>query len=464
MSRMALFEFLSGMGQSAARVRPFVDSLDDAAAARLLAAAEAGDNRAILRAMADQTWGTAPARAVPEAPAPTGSRSPMPFEQRVVNDPEIRRTIEAAGVPPALRAGVDSGDLQAILDSYRGAVNAEDSIRSLRRPPDQVAAESIASQFDRATGAVPERQMELPLGDEPTGLIPYGVRGPGVMVSPGAEMTPAGGSPATEMIAPSAGLGRPRLPRLPDKRLSTTVDLERMPHPRPVVSQPGPRRLPGPVGGETFPGVRVVDEARPPRNNLGRAAAAAAGLGAAAYWASRNGNDVNRSASGADDSMSLLHQDGSAVESGGAADLAAETSPPPAIAATPDVPEPTVARAPADYSFRARFLINRLNDMRMAASPEVLRANGGDVPGAATIKAEIERLLALGNEQRRTPATFVPADEGSRLYKQAQLLIDQVNQLQSQGYPHGSPQVQRLMAQVRQLQAQGDAIRNRRAG
>lgn len=447
MSRKALFDLLSEMGQSAARVRPFIDSLDDAAAARLLAAAEAGDGRAVMRAMADQTWGTAPARAVPEAPAPTGSRSPIPFEQRVVNDPEIRRTIEAAGVPPALRAGVDAGDLQAILESYRNAANAEDSIRTLRRPPDQVAAENIAGQFDRALGGdVPTRQMELPLADEPTAAVPFGVRGPGVAV----------GKPYNDPLPPVA-IDAPMLSqldeigprRLPSASTATPINVADDANLQDFIGQPM-------RGDDYIPDEPVVRASRPApaqsNNRFAKGAAAAAGLGAAAYWASQNRPDVERKA----DASAPVDDESPAVESGGEADLAEETSPPPAVEATAEKPEPTVAQAPQDASLQARALINRLNDMRRAA--------GGEVPEAPAMMKEINRLLAIGNQTRRATMVAAPQDDAGRLYQQAQALIDKVNQMYRQGMTPNSPQVQRVMAQVRQLQSQGDAMRNRRAG
>ena len=116
-----------------------------------------------------------------------------------------------------------------------------------------------------------------------------------------------------------------------------------------------------------------------------------------------------------------------------------------------------VASEPADPSLQARELINKLNDMRRAA--------GGEVPEAPAMMKEINRLIALGNEQRRDPAYSHPkADPARDPYQQARGLISQVNQMYRQGASPNSPEVQRIMSEVRRLQGEGDAIRNRRVG
>lgn len=386
----ALVDILTGgLGQHPARVRAFLDTLDDASAARLLAAAEAGDNRALLKAMSEQTWGTAPARPAPEVQVQPAGRSPMSFAERVANDPNIRRAVEDSG------AQIAPGNIEGLLEAYRGAAprrgrpkRAEDAIRELSRPADQVAAEDIAGQFDRA-------------------MIPYGTRGPAVPVGgPSAPGVPF--NPSTDLIpAPPRRIGGQ------SRAIATTE----------------------PHGG--LRPYRVVDEAAPRSSRDAMIAAATAAAGGAAYWAGQN-----------------LY-DGSAVASGGEADLAEESRPAPKVEAADA--EPTVKQGPQDYSLQARALINRLNDMRRAA--------GGEVPEAPAMMAEINRLIAMGNQQRQSPAyQYPPQDPAQDPYQQARNLIAQVNQMYQQGYSPNSPEVQRLMAQVRQLQSQGDAIRNRRAG
>lgn len=138
--------------------------------------------------------------------------------------------------------------------------------------------------------------------------------------------------------------------------------------------------------------------------------------------------------------------------SGNPADLVEETRPAPKVPVQ-DEAKPEVAKAPTDYSLQARQLINRLNDMRREA--------GGEVPQAKEMMAEIDRLLALGNEQRREP-DFQPGDDASSKFKQAQAIIDQLNAMYRQGLSPQSPQAQKMMAEVRKLQAEGDAMRNSR--
>lgn len=140
------------------------------------------------------------------------------------------------------------------------------------------------------------------------------------------------------------------------------------------------------------------------------------------------------------------------LTSGNPADLVEETRPAPRVPAQDDV-QPQVAKAPTDYSAKARELINRLNDMRRQA--------GGEVPQAKEMMAEIDRLLALGNEQRREP-DFQPGDDASAKFKQAQAILDQLNAMYREGLSPQSQQAQQMMAEVRKLQAEGDAMRNNR--
>lgn len=377
-----LRDLLTGMmGQHPSRVSAFLDTLDDASAARLMEAAESDDTLPILKAMSEQTWGTAPARQAAPSPEPTGIRGPMSFEDRILRDPEIRRSIEAAG------GQVPAGGPDAILDAYRGTFtpgkrgrpkSAADAIRELAKPADQVAAESIAGQFDRAL---------IPYGTRGPG-VPGGLSGPGVTVDAGTEL----------IVAPPRRIGGET------RALAVAPDA-----PRPF---------------------RVVDEAAPPRKfPKGKAAAAFAG-GAAGLGMMMRGR---------------MGDDTPAVASGGEADLAGESRPAPSVT-TPD-----------DYSLQARELINKLNAMRRAA--------GGEVPEAPAMMREINRLVALGNAQRKAPGYSYPkADPARDPYQQARNLIAQVNNMYRAGYQPGSPEVERIMAEVRRLQAQGDAIRNRRAG
>jgi hypothetical protein len=328
----------------------------------------------------------------------------MSLEDRVVNDPNMRSAIEGSG------QAYPAGDSEAIMAAFRGsapkrgrpprAATTENSIRELIPPASQ-----------------PTRQMELPLGEEPTGMIPYGARGPGV---------PHGGLMGPGTIFDSGARGMVPAP------------MRGLPAPGPTGMVPGSPRGLVPVPDVVMPRrPRIVDEVPQTGGLRQLAGAAAAGLGAAA------GVKMGLDALGP-------------TEPEANADLVAESRPAPSVEATEEVPEPTTPQAPRDYSMEARALINRLNDMRRAA--------GGEVPEAPAMMQEINRLLEMGNETRRATYVAAPQDQASQLFQQAQALIEQVNAMYSQGMSPNSPQVQRIMAQVRQLQAQGDAIRNRRAG
>jgi hypothetical protein len=167
----------------------------------------------------------------------------------------------------------------------------------------------------------------------------------------------------------------------------------------------------------------------------------------------------------------------------GAADLAAEATPPPAMPAeappfaAADLSEeqftdrfkrqylerearraqPAAPPQPVDYSLQARGMIDDLNARRRAA--------GGEVPEAQAMMQEIRRLQELGNQTRRATYVAAPGDDASRYYQQAQGLIDQLNaEYRTGALTPNSPRARQVMAEVRQLQQAGDNLRNRRAG
>jgi hypothetical protein len=135
----------------------------------------------------------------------------------------------------------------------------------------------------------------------------------------------------------------------------------------------------------------------------------------------------------------------------GAADLAAEATPPPEMPPEEEPPQPV------DYSMQARAVINDLNARRRAA--------GGEVPEAQAMMAEANRLLEMGNQTRRATYVAAPGDDASSYFQQAQGLIDQLNAAYRQGtLTPNSPKAREVMAEVRRLQSMGDDLRNRRAG
>ena len=386
-------------------------------------------------------------------PAPAG-RDPMPFEDRIAGNTTLRKGLEELGISTEGMSQEQVMDAAAKAFKADGAPrgrpkqaapptplpssplagrvagrrprSTEDSIRELAKPADQVAAESIAGQFDRVIGGdAPTRQMELPLSDDVQRQMELAQEQAGAarLFSPQAGLKTVDGEPAFDVLMRRNMEASPQ-PKYDD------FTFDEVP-PRPASTTAPSRGFP---------------------KKAASAAAGIAGLGGAAYYMNRPGAPPPPSA----DASVPQSDETPAVTSGGEADLVAESRPAPQVDATADVPEPTVAQAPRDYSMEARALINRLNDMRRAA--------GGEVPEARAMMAEINRLLELGNQTRRATMVAAPQDDASRLFQQAQALIDQVNQMYRQGMTPNSPEVQRAMAQVRQLQAQGDAIRNRRAG
>jgi hypothetical protein len=129
----------------------------------------------------------------------------------------------------------------------------------------------------------------------------------------------------------------------------------------------------------------------------------------------------------------------------GTADLAAEARPVPKVAPTPAVPEPnTVQASPRD---QAKALMEQLNAMRRKA--------GGEVPEAKYMMAEIDRLLAMSNDNRNAPGYKPDGSPGDR----AQALIQQLNAMRRQAGGE-VPQAAQMMAEIRRLQAEDDAARN----
>ena len=502
---------LAEMGQTGARATGFARAAaaDPALAAKLSAAVEAGDNRAILKLMADQTWTTAPARKAPQGPGRPPSRDPVSFEDRIAKNTGLRSGLEEIGV--STEGMTQEQVLEAVAEAFRKDVKprkrpakkAADPTRDPESPeyiPDVnamgVREDAGGNMIDMAGFETrPSRQMELPLGDGPTGMVPFGVRGAGIpvggvrgpgtpvggMSSPGGGMIPAEprGLSNPNALTPdnllarlrgpdslyrpsSTEVGRPRLPRLPDKRLSTNVELEGIPGPRPRVYQVPPRRLTGAVeeAVEDVPDfrfrdpVRTVDEFPPPARGAWKPLAAAALAGAAAtagkYIYDQFQND-NVASTDAEFTPMPAGGDSAIDSTDGAADLAAETSPPPVMETQEDPMD-----APVDYSVEARKVIDDLNARRRAA--------GGEVPEAKEMMAEANRLLALGNQTRQATYAAAPQDDASRYFQQAQGLIDQVNQMYRQGMTPNSPEVRQVTAEVRRLQQMGDSLRNRRAG
>lgn len=438
-------------------------------------------------------------------------RDPVSFDDRIAKNTTLRSGLEEIGV--STEGMTQEQVMAAAAEAFRKDVKprkkpARKAVDPTRDPesPEYIPDVNQMGVREDAGGNMadmaefenrPARQMDLPLGENPTGMVPYGVRGAGVPVggpygpgatvggpsAPGGGMIPAGqrGLSNPNALTPdnllarlrgpdalyrpsSTAVGRPRLPRLPDKRLSTDVDLEGIAGPRPKVRvyQDPPRRLAGTVeeAVDDVPDfrfrepVRTVDEFPPPPRGFAYPLTAAAVAGAAAtagkYIYDQFQNE-NMASTGSQFTPMPAGGDSAIDSTDGAADLAAETSPPPAMETQEDPMD-----APVDYSVEARKIIDDLNTRRRAA--------GGEVPEAREMMAEANRLLALGNKTRRATFAAAPQDDASRYFQQAQGMIDQVNQMYRQGMTPNSPEVRQVMSEVRRLQQMGDSLRNRRAG
>jgi hypothetical protein len=134
----------------------------------------------------------------------------------------------------------------------------------------------------------------------------------------------------------------------------------------------------------------------------------------------------------------VFEDNGALTDTGGTAELANEARPVPAVAASTDPRE------------QAQELMAKLNQMRRAA--------GGEVPEAAQMMSEINRLLALSN-QSRNAMTPQQAQGSKDPLVQAQALIAQLNEMRKKAGGE-VPQAQKIMAEVRRLQAIGDQQRN----
>jgi hypothetical protein len=129
---------------------------------------------------------------------------------------------------------------------------------------------------------------------------------------------------------------------------------------------------------------------------------------------------------------------GDLTNTAGTAELAAESRP---------IPSVQTSVSPRD---QAQALIAQLNQMRRDA--------GGEVPQARQMMQEIDRLMALSNQQRNA-MTPKQAQGSSDPHIQAQALIAQLNEMRQQAGGE-VPQAQQIMAEVRRLQAMGDQRRN----
>lgn len=350
------------------------------------------------------------AKQAADAQMPRGAAQQLPWEQRVAIDPNVRAAIDEAmpdleAFAPEVAARVKNNEPGAVLEAYRYIV-------------------------DRGGQLAPAKQMELPLGDEPTGLIPFGYRGPGVLVDP----------PESRALIPYSG-SRGLVPTVPSRALvpsSGPPGRELALRDIPVIyargggQGMGPPRLPG--GGD--------DAADWIRRNRGAIGAAAAGAGAAATGVLLENVAQAPEVMAEVRDKPLVPNIIRKPKPMSTADLAARTSPPPVVA--------TPAPSPREQALE---LISKLNRMRREA--------GGEVPEAPAMQREIERLLALSNaEANRMNRGEIPVT-GSGPRAQAHALIAQLNAMRRQAGGE-VPQAAAIMREVNRLFALDDEQTNAR--
>lgn len=375
-------------------------------------------------------------------------------------------------INPDLAARVSGGDNEAIFEAYRMIVSKGDALA--RRGGAQADAVMDPEYADvLGMGAKPARQMELPMGDDPRGMVPYGARGAGVPVGgvrgpgsavggvggPGVRqggMIPSGGGP----LAPAGSRG---LSTGGDRGLSV-----------PDGASPGWRQLAAAGGGPPSAIDDVIDaefELLSPQRNLpgggrnlpppvqdasGRwiyPAMGAAALGGAAALAARKLGDAE-------------------LEAGGdTADLAAETRPVPSVDTQEESPL-------VDYSAMAREKIRQANEIQLR--------EGRVTPESAALAREADALYQKAAEGRRTgsqppimpvaqqdaqtsairakAAQAASANQGSDYRSQARRLLEELNARASEGTLTNGER-QKMMAEINRLYALADAQANqRRAG
>lgn len=331
-----------------------------------------------------------------------------------------------------------------------------------------MSADEIHRAVAGMAAPAPARQMQLPLrgddaGDSVRSLIPYDNGARGFQMGANTTTTPAlGMSPGREMIPTDlVGLGGPS-----QKRIGTTAGtLSGDPSGVPRITGPAARGLPSPSrAGLPAPAQRslpaptavrdrqAVDEIASQFDNVmgGRAPTAAptlapstggipawakAAAGAGLIGAGATAYNMMPKGMRAKESEAIGELD----STDGTADLVEESRPAPKVEAT--------QVSPRD---QAQALIAQLNQMRRAA--------GGEVPEAAQMMQEINRLMAMSN-QSRNAMTPQQAQGSSDPHIQAQALIAQLNQMRQKAGGE-VPQAQQIMAEVRRLQSLGDQQRN----
>lgn len=323
--------------------------------------------------------------------------------QKMAGDPRIMRMIDAnmAGLErmnPGLAKRVREGDPYAIADAYGAVVSAgEQATKGPRTPAKDAIYEDdydvIGATLDNDLPT--ERQADLPFGEEPTGLIPYGSRGPGATVGgpTGSGVVVPESTALSARVVPRIGIPGPVASPVTD--LSTDVLLRRLGTTAgvPVYPQTLARRLSNIDALDDVPvrsaddAVRIVDEVRPLRDRIGdyvnpRTAAAVAGIGAAGAYL---GSQMFPLLYGGRPDDEIVPDITSKPRPFSTADLAAETSPPPSVT--------TLEEPPLTLADQARQKIRQANEIQLRERRIT--------PESAALSREADALYQQAAEARR---------------------------------------------------------------
>lgn len=303
-------------------------------------------NRILRDAISPPKPGSVPPGKVPvQKPLSKGEGQLLPWEQRVEIDPNIRAAIDEAmpdleAFAPEVAARVRSGEPGAMLEAYRYIADRDGVIR-------------------------PAGQMELPFGEEPTGLVPFGVRGPGVPVFP----------PESRALIPYAGERGLIVP----PRAMSVRDI-------PVINARGggpPRRPPVGIGGAGDDAADWIRRNRVPLTAAG--AGLAAGVTSALMQNEAQSPEVRGET--APPRRPLVPDITRRPRPLSTADLAAETAPPPAVTTLEDAP------ITLDYAEMARDKIRQANEIQLR--------EGRITPESAALARQADALYLKAAEARR---------------------------------------------------------------
>lgn len=376
-------------------------------------------------------------------------------------------------INPDLAARIANGDSEAVFEAYRMIVSKGDALA--RRGGAQADAVMDPEYADVLGMDAPStRQLELPLADEPRGMVPFGSRGDGMPVGgvrgPGAAVGGVGGPgvrqggmiPSSNM--PPAVAGSRGMSAGGERGMSV-----------PEGASPGWRQLAGYGGGP--PGVaddvidaefEVLGRQRnfpgggrnlppPVKDASGRwvyPAMGVAALGGAAALAAREMGDAELEAGGMD-----------------TAELAAESRPGPSVGTQEEAPL-------VDYSAMAREKIRQANEIQLR--------EGRVTPESAALAREADALYQKAAEGRRSgsqppimpvgqqnaqtsairaqSARQAAANPGSDYRSLARRMLADLNARASEGTLTNGER-QQMMAEINRLYALADEQANqRRAG